>query len=215
MGKRPPGKRPQRQPVQLLEQLPPAFPQMRHNTIVQFLKAGPESLVDLFETEESAVAQRRQDALLDHLDHRFHFGLVFRVVDPGRQHRCPIMHGQRLIGRVELRLIKTGRSHPGFRVVGDHDFHNAAKVLKRSHVTADPVRKRLRSLRLRVSGRACSQGRHEKGTMAGRLHHGLVPRQPVGPALERYALAHAARVRYDGLCVTPGSSAETSAESFS
>lgn len=84
---------------------------MRHDAIVQFLKARSEGLVDLFHTEELAMAKRRQDALLDHFDRRFHFRLIFRESYSCRQDRRPIMLGQRLIGGIELRLVKTGRAH--------------------------------------------------------------------------------------------------------
>jgi|GEM_PF-3158431 len=94
---------------------------MRHGAPIELVQELVNRLVELSQEEEGLMAQPCQDPALHHLDGDLDLSFVPRVAHAGRNHREAVVLGQRLVGRVEVRLIETGMLHPAFEVVWGHD----------------------------------------------------------------------------------------------
>ncbi len=54
------------------------------------------------------------------------------------------MHGEVVVGAIEVRLVVTRVPDTGFEIVGDNECRHTAEVLEHAHVGAEPVGERLR-----------------------------------------------------------------------
>lgn len=79
-------------------------------TGVERLQVRGNDPVELGEREELLVAQARQDPAFDQEHTAFGLGLITGFAHPCRDHRQPVMRGEILVGRIQIRFITVGTS---------------------------------------------------------------------------------------------------------
>ena len=85
------------------------------------------------------MPQRRHDPTLDDLHSGFDLGLVAGLVGPRGQHAHPVVHGQFVIGAVQIGLVAAGPLHAGAGIIGDDQLGNTTQEFEGADVGADPV----------------------------------------------------------------------------
>ena len=99
------GQRPKSGPIQLLKQAGAAAGALAKRPLVELGEQLPDGLVEFGETKELPMPQRRHDPALDHQHARFNLGLVARFIGTGGQHADAIVHGQFVIGAVQIGFV--------------------------------------------------------------------------------------------------------------
>ena len=131
--------RPQRGPVQLLEQAGATARALAKGPLVELIEQLADRLVEFGQTEELPMPQRRHDPTLHDLHAGFDLGLVAGLVRPRGQHAHAVVHGQFVIGAVQIGLVAAGAIHAGAGIVGDDQLGDAAQKFEGADVRADPV----------------------------------------------------------------------------
>lgn len=103
------GQRLERWPVHRLELGLPTAGEFLEGAAIQPDQASGDRGVELRQTEEGVMPQAGQDPSFHQQDARFDFRLVPGFADPGRNYGDIVVLSERRIGRVQLRLIATGR----------------------------------------------------------------------------------------------------------
>jgi len=155
------GQRSKSRLLEALEQRSPAAGTLAKRPLVQRAQKLANRLVELAQREKRPVPQTGQNPALNQLHASFDFGLVARLAHPGRHHRHAVVHGQVLIGRVQLRLVPARPSHSRTQVVRDHQLRHTATELQGPHMRTDPVGQTLAPRRLREGVAAGAPHRHE------------------------------------------------------
>jgi Kef-type K+ transport system membrane component KefB len=93
----------------------------------------------LGEAKKAAMAKSRDHPTFYQQHRIFRLGLIAGLVRAGGQNADAIVHGQLLVGRVEVRFITASATNAGASVVGDDQLGNTAQKLKRAHVSPKPV----------------------------------------------------------------------------
>ena len=78
-------------------------------------------MVQRAQTEESLVAEDRQDLALGDLDGRFGLGLVSGAARTSGKDGRAVMAGHLLMAAIEARLVTAGTDHRRLGIIGDHD----------------------------------------------------------------------------------------------
>src|SRR5882757_765155 len=146
--------RPQRRLIKLEEATAARAGLARERTLVVALEL---LRVEIAETKEGALPQRRHDPALHSLDTHLDDGLVARLTHPRRQDRHAIVLGEVLVAGVEIRLVATGAAHTALEVIRDDRPRYPAEVLERAHMSCEPVGHRLGEGRLNVRVVACPE----------------------------------------------------------
>ena len=102
--------RPERGPIELLEERAPADAGDLHRAVVDGVDALANGGVQIGEREEGAVPQRREDPALGDLDTHLDFGFVGRRRDARGNHHRAVVAGELGVGAVDLRLVAVAPS---------------------------------------------------------------------------------------------------------
>lgn len=147
----------QRRPVQGLEEFAAGLAEVPHFPIVEVAQQLSNAGVQVRQTEEGPIAQAGRDPALDDLDADFHFGFVLGFAHPGWDHGDPVVLGEILVSRIEVRFVATRALDPGLEIVWDDDFRQATEEGQSAHVAANPVPQVLLPLGFDVSVTAGTQ----------------------------------------------------------
>src|SRR5690606_28892907 len=128
----------------------PAAFELFEGTGVELLKELSDRGVELAEREERAVAKARQDPAFDDEHAGLDLGLVAGLADAGGQNGDVVVLGEVLVARINRRLIAVSALDGAAKVVYDNGRRQAAEVIERSHVSADPIGQLLTERRLGV-----------------------------------------------------------------
>ena len=140
----------QRGPVHGVEDRATAAGKFLEGAGVQSYQAHGDRGIEVGETEEGLMAQAGQNPPLDDLHADLDLGLVAGFPDSGRNDGHAVVFGQRLICRVELRLIPARLGDPTFEIIGDHDLGHAPEEGEGPDMRGRPVRQRLGPGRLGI-----------------------------------------------------------------
>ena len=128
----------QSRPVQSLEHRGPALLALAERPVIQLGEQLANGLVQIFEQEELAMAQRRHDPALGDLHGVFDFGFVSRLVRPRGHDAKAAVQREVVIGRIQIRIVTVCFGDTGLGVVRNRQRRNAAEVFKGVHVGAQP-----------------------------------------------------------------------------
>lgn len=125
--------------VQHLEELAAGATEVFHEPRVELIEQFADSLIQVCQAKEGAVAQTGKDPALDYLDAHFCLGFVFGLANARRDDGCAIVLGQVLVGGIQVWLIPARVFHPRLEIIWDHDLGNTAKESEHADVGTGPV----------------------------------------------------------------------------
>ena len=188
--------RPERRPLDALEELAPAHAEAAHLMGVDALHCVRDRGVALGKREERLTAQPAQDVGLSEADPCLDLGLVARLARAGRQDAEAVVGRHHAVAAVDLGIVKRRLVDPALQIVGNHQTRDAVQEAEQAHVRADPVGQGLGPGRLGVGEvRGAKHGDEDLGLAHlpghrvddGRLLARVVDEHPVAG---RMVLAH-------------------------
>ena len=120
----------QRRSIDSLIQLGTRTGQLAKGPLIQLVNQLQDGLVQLRQTEELALAQRRQHPPLHDLNSDLRLGFVPWAIRPRRKDAHAIMNRQIAIGAIQLRLVVAGLLHARLQVVRERpagSFHRRTR----------------------------------------------------------------------------------------
>ena len=167
--------RPQRRPVQLLEQQPAGAVQLLERAGIDLRHARADRGVRLGQRPEPPVPQPGDDPPLREQHPGLGLGLIPRLVRSGGNDGDAVVPGHLGEGGVDVRLVPVRAGHPRAQVVTHYDRRAAAQRLEAVHVRGHPVQQLLRRERLGVQVAGRPHHRDEKLRAQGNLASAPVP----------------------------------------
>ena len=213
--------RPERRPVELVVARPAADAELLQGAVVQVAEPGPDGRIQRGETEESLVAEPREDPSLRHEHRGLDDGFVFRLARAGRHDHGLVVRRQFFIGTIDPGLVPTRSGNGTLQLVRYPQGGRAPEVLDHSRMRAHPVRELLRRRRFGVGVAAGAEHGHkqldrpdlagtpvddrrsltgevDEGLLAGAMHLAHRRAEPAGPLPVQHAeLAVAVPLRID------------------